>query len=209
MSVLKKGDILLFQGDSITDMGRKDSPDGLGFGYVSVLNGMLGSHRSAPAVKVLNRGIGGDRTVELLARWKEDCESLKPQVLSIKVGVNDVWRIAGEWNGQKYIGPEEYTANYRQLIDRALAVGVRELVLCSPTTIDNGKTKQLADLLAERRAIVKALAKEYRAIYVPMGEYQLELLEKRPDVQWTADGCHPTITGHVALAKAWLKAVGL
>jgi lysophospholipase L1-like esterase len=209
MISVNDGDVILFQGDSITDTGRVDSPDGLGGGYVSIVNGLLGSDHSAPCVKILNRGVSGDRTAELLARWKADCEGIKPRVLSIMIGVNDVWRIVGEWNGQTYIDPGTYLENYRNLLDRALAAGIRQLVLCSPTMIANGTDARLRGLLAERKEIVKRLASEYKAVYVPTQERQLELLESRPDIRWTIDGCHPTLTGHVSLARAWLAATGL
>lgn len=209
MISVNDGDAILFQGDSITDSGRTDSPDGLGFGYVSAVNGLLGSEPGKPRAKILNRGISGDRTAELLERWKADCESLKPRVLSIMIGVNDVWRIVAEWNGQTYIDPETYLANYRKLLDRALAAGIAQIALCSPTMIENGTDARLRGLLEERRDIVKRLAAEYKAVYVPLQERQLQLIETRPDIQWTVDGCHPTVTGHVALARAWLDATGL
>ncbi|MBN1646665.1 MAG: SGNH/GDSL hydrolase family protein [Spirochaetales bacterium] len=206
--VIKDGDLVLFQGDSITDCGRLDSSDGLGSGYVSIIRGTIACLPDAPRIRIVNRGIGGDRTEELLARWKQDCEDLKPDVLSLKIGVNDVWRIAGEWNGQTYIGPEQYEANYRILLDRALTAGVRQLVLCSPTTIENNTDNQLSGLLAERVEIVKKLAKAYGAAYVPFAEYQLDLLARKPEVKWTQDGCHPTTAGHSALAWCWLETMG-
>ncbi len=158
---------------------------------------------------IINRGVGGDRTEELMKRWKEDCEDLKPDVLSIKIGVNDVWRIAGEWNGQTQINPEDYRKNYRQLIERALKAGIRQLVLCSPTTIENNKNEKLSALLHERKEIVKTFAKEYNALYVPFQEDQISLLKEKPEIMWTLDGCHPTMAGHAALARCWMKAVGL
>lgn len=207
MGIIRDNDTVLFQGDSITDMGRLDTPDGLGLSYVAVIQGLLGLNPDAPHTHILNRGVGGDRTEELLARWETDCEDLHADVLSLMIGVNDVWRITGEWNGQTYIGPEEYEKNYRELLDRALTSGVRDLILCSPTTIENGKNPKLTNLLAERRDIVKQFATEYKAVYVPMQEYQAQLLKSRPDIMWTADGCHPTIVGHTALARCWLDTV--
>jgi lysophospholipase L1-like esterase len=79
----------------------------------------------------------------------------------------------------------------------------------SPTTIENEKDAQFSGLLDERAAIVKATAKEYKAIYVPTREDQKRLIRDYPAVAWTADGCHPTTTGHAAIARCWLKATGL
>ena len=208
MSIFKKNDLLLFQGDSITDCGRNESQDGLGSGFVSIIRGFLGTLEKDLDLKIINRGISGDRTAELLARWKEDCEDLKPSVLSIKIGVNDVWRFLETWNGQTYIGPEEYKNNYRKLLDRALSANIRRLILCSPTTIENNQNQKLSDLLAERRDITRELAREYDAVYVPFQERQLQLLRDKPGILWTLDGCHPTLAGHAALAHVWLSALG-
>jgi acyl-CoA thioesterase I len=207
--IIKPDDLILFQGDSITDCGRRDSEDGLGTGYAAIIRGLLSRNTGLMPLKILNRGIGGDRTVELLQRWKEDCEDLKPDVLSITIGVNDVWRIMGEWEGQTYVGPEAFSENYRRLIDRALAAGVRRLILCSPTAIENHKDSRIAALIEERAEIVKNMAAEYKAVYVPFLECQLELLKTRPEVMWTIDGCHPTTAGHAALARCWLETLGL
>ena len=206
MNILKNNDKIIFQGDSITDCGRLESPDGLGAGYVSIINGLLGSLHPDLHLTFINKGVSGDRTEELLNRWKEDFEDIKPDVLSIKIGVNDVWRILEEWQGQKYIGPKEFQNNYQEILDRTLkAKCVREIILCSPTIMKNNKDPRLSDLLKERCDIVKNLAKEYKAIYVPLQEFQLSLLDKKPEVMWTTDGCHPTIAGHTSLAYCWLK----
>lgn len=209
MSFIGTSESLLFQGDSITDSGRNDTPGGLGSGYVAIVAGFLAAREKGSRPRVMNRGIGGDRSAELLARWKQDCEDLKPDVLSIMVGVNDVWRIRGEWNGQKYLPLPEYLANYRTLLDRALASGVKRLVLMSPTTIFDEADAEVSGLLDEEAEAVKSLAKEYKARYVPTREDQKRLLKERPGIAWTLDGCHPSLSGHAAIAACWLKAVGL
>jgi acyl-CoA thioesterase I len=206
---LADSDFLLFQGDSITDTGRRESSDGLGAGYVPIIKGLLYSKPKGPRPRVENRGVGGDRTAELLVRWKEDCEDLRPTVLSLMIGVNDVWRIREVWNGQTYVEPGQYRENLNILLDHALGAGVRKLILMSPTTIANETDKEFSTLLDERTEIVKSIAREYSAIYVPTREDQKRLLRERPDTAWTIDGCHPTTTGHAAIARCWLKATGL
>jgi acyl-CoA thioesterase-1 len=158
-------------------------------------------------VQVLNRGVSGDRTTELLARWKDDCLGLKPTWLSIKIGVNDVWRKRDEWGGQGHIPLTEYVANYRKLLDQARAGGIKNLVLVSPTTIDDEPETELNLLLGEYDAAVVELANEYGAIYVPAREAMWKAIAKNPEVRWTTDGCHPTIAGHGLIANAWLDAV--
>lgn len=206
---LQPRDTILFQGDSITDVGRCSTPDGLGTGYVSMIQGWFQARWPEAGYRVLNRGVGGDRTVELLARWKADCLDLKPQVLSLSIGVNDVWRLRGEWNGQKFVTKAEFDTNYRSLVDQAREAGIERLVLMSPTTIAEENDSALVDLLDERTDQVKALAREYGAIYVPTREALNRALTESPGTRWTADGCHPTTAGHALMASAWLEAVGL
>lgn len=208
-SFLKPRDTILFQGDSITDVGRCSTPDNLGTGYVSILTGWFQARHGAQGWRVLNRGVGGDRTVELLSRWKADCLALKPDVLSVSIGVNDVWRLRGEWNGQKFVPGAEFDTNYRSLLDQALKAGIGRFVLMSPTTIAEENDSALADLLDERTAQVKALAQDYGAVYVPAREALNRALKEAPKTRWTLDGCHPTTAGHGLLAAAWLEAVGL
>ncbi len=204
---LQDGDVLVFQGDSITDTGRDTTADGLGSGYVSLIRGWLQARYPGVKYRLFNRGVGGDRTVELLARWKPDCLDLRPTVLSIMVGVNDVWRLRDEWNGQTFVPQALFEENYRRLLDQAGPVD--RLVLMSPTTIENERDEELAAHLDQRAAFVRALAREAGAIYVPAREAFQRALNESPEVQWTLDGCHPTPAGHALLASTWLGAVGL
>jgi acyl-CoA thioesterase-1 len=208
-SPIRDGDLILFQGDSITDCGRCGSADGLGGGYVAMIRALITARQPRLDVRIANRGVGGDRTTELLARWQPDCVAVRPQVLSIKIGVNDVWRLRGIWNNQTFVPAADYRANYEQLIEKALGAGVRTLALVSPTTIAEENDGELARLLDERAAIVRELATRFGAVYVPAREAFLRALKERPEVRWTADGCHPTAAGHALIAGTWLQALGL
>lgn len=206
---IRANDHILFQGDSITDAGRCGSADGLGGGYVAMVRAMLTARNPELAVRVSNRGVGGDRTSELLNRWRPDCLDIKPDVLSIKIGVNDVWRLRGEWNGQKFVPLADYRANYEKLIAQARSVGVRVLALVSPTTIAEENDSELSRHLDERAACVRELATANGAVYVPARENLLRALREQPGVRWTSDGCHPTTAGHALIAATWLQALGL
>lgn len=206
---LKDQATILFQGDSITDTGRRESPDGLGNGYVSILQGLIAAKYPERGYKIINRGCGGDRTTELLPRWKTDCIDLKPDLLSLKIGVNDVWRLRGVWEKQEFVPFEEFTANYLKLIDQAKTSGIRKIVLLSPSAIEDNKDAELSRHLDERAEFVKKLAEEIKAIYVPIREVQKDALARYPHVKWTLDGCHPTTAGHALFAQTWLAAVKL
>jgi lysophospholipase L1-like esterase len=206
---IRESDLILFQGDSITDAGRGGSPDGLGGGYVSMIPAILAAKYPERRYRIVNRGIGGDRTVELLARWKTDCLDLRPDVLSIMIGVNDVWRLRGEWNGQKFIAFPEFKANYIKLLDQAVTAGITRLFLVSPSAIENNKDEEISRHLDERAALVKELAVAYKAVYVPVRETQKRMLAEYSSVNWTSDGCHPSSAGHALLAQTWITAAGL
>ena len=120
----KNGDRILFQGDSITDCGCRDTSNinPLGTGYVSIVRGLLSNRHPDLNVTILNRGRGGDRTPDLLERWAEDTQTLKPTWLSILIGVNDVWR--KRKNPPTHVPLADFQANYRQLLDQHAEIRV-------------------------------------------------------------------------------------
>ena len=128
--------VVLFQGDSITDAGREKSRElpnngsSLGGGYAFLAATALLDHFAALEPVVYNRGISGNKVYQLAARWQKDCLELKPDVLSILIGINDYWHMR---NGQYDGTLEKYEADYRALLDqtRQALPGVR-LVVCEP-----------------------------------------------------------------------------
>jgi lysophospholipase L1-like esterase len=138
---LPKDAVILFQGDSITDAGRKkevltaNSSKALGTGYAAMLAGLLLADHPDRGIQVHNRGISGNKVPDLAARWKEDAIDLKPTILSILVGINDLWHTIAF--GSKYKGTiKDYEEGFRNLIDRSLKEipGVR-VVICEPFTL--------------------------------------------------------------------------
>jgi lysophospholipase L1-like esterase len=134
---LEKGATILFQGDSITDAGRDRKTEGsannpamLGRGYPFHLAGQLLADHAALGLSIYNRGISGNKVPDLEARWQQDCLDLKPVVLSILIGVNDIWhKLNGNYDGT----PEVYRDGFTALIERTKAAlpGVT-LVVCEP-----------------------------------------------------------------------------
>lgn len=95
----KKSKVILFQGDSITDgnRGRDEDPNHiLGHSYAYIIGGKLGNERAEENLVFYNRGVSGDRISDLYARWNEDAISLQPDIISILIGVNDIWRMMKE-----------------------------------------------------------------------------------------------------------------
>lgn len=191
---------LLFIGDSITDAGRRDDAEGLGDGYVRLIAGSL---RSDP-VTVINRGVGGDRTVDLLTRWQNDCVDVEPDVVTIFVGINDVWRA---FSSGEPTPVERFEATYRELLVRARAGTSAELVLMPPFVlpVDPGQGEWLVDL-EPKQQVVRQLAAEFEAVLVPLDRVMGEAGSSMPPRALADDGVHPTAHGHQLIADAWTDA---
>jgi lysophospholipase L1-like esterase len=199
-------DLVLFQGDSITDCGRvRDQGDPqnsyrLGHGYALMAAAALGDRRAGDGLRFENRGISGEGIRELAARWDEDCLALQPNVVSLLVGINDEWR--GVYG-------EEWAADYRALLARTrAALPAVRFVLCDPFLLHvRAEQDEWHPRVAERRRLLAALAAEFDARTVAFQAVFDAALAEAPAAYWCWDGVHPTAAGHHRLAQAWLKAV--
>lgn len=207
----KKSCTILFQGDSVTDCGRNSyggagfDNGGLGMGYPGLIASRLFCDRPDIDWTFINRGISGNRIVDLYARWKIDTLNLKPDILSILIGVNDTWHHFGNNNG---VEPERAERIYRELLTwtREALPNIR-FVLMEPFAMDSGKLppEGLREV-AVRDKIVKKLAKEFDAVFIPCQKLLNEALKRAPMTWWLRDGIHPMPAGHQLLADAWIKA---
>ena len=201
---------ILFQGDSITDAGRNydltlPPAIGMGIGYPFLITGDLLAHEPEKDWKSYNRGISGNRVVDLYARWKQQAVNLKPDILSILIGVNDTWHEFGSQNG---VEVPRYAMFYRMLLEwTKKELPDVKLVLLEPFVLPFGAvTEEWIPEINERRKVVKELAEEFGAIFIPLQTLFNEALAKAPQEYWLADGVHPTTAGHRLIADAWLKA---
>ena len=201
----------LFIGDSITDCGRREDEDGLGGGYVRIIRDWLLARSPADAPAVLNRGIGGNTIRDLDARWQADVIDEKPDVVSVKIGINDVWRqLDGKAPG---VPLEEFVATYDRLISRTIEAlpGVK-IVLCEPSVISPPQPAKGNEMVLPYAMSIRELATKHRehvAFHVPLHGVCKEAEAQRPDVVWWPDGVHPTSAGHALLARTWLSEAGL
>jgi len=209
---LKKGAVILFQGDSITDDGRKkdvleaNDTRGLGRSYAAMVAGQILLAHPDLELKCYNRGISGNKVPDLAERWQEDAVDLKPDVLSILIGVNDLWHTLAF--GRTYKGTvEDYENGYRALLERSQKEipGVR-IVICEPFTT---RTSDDFKVLAEYRAVARKLAGEMNLTFVPFQSLLDEASKARPSEFWLWDGVHPSVPGHAIMADFWREAVGL
>lgn len=202
---LRDGDRLLFIGDSITDAGRnRDSPNDLGNGFVKIISECLADETN-PDVTVINRGIGGNRAVDLQSRWDRDCIAGRPDVLTILVGVNDTWRRFDEGRPTTTLA---FGRSMDDLVTRALHNGVRRLVLIEPFTLPVGVvTPVWVDDLTQKTEIIRALAEATRSVLLPAATLFSSQARNQPAETLLSDGVHPTRIGHNLLARAWLDLV--
>lgn len=208
--MLHKDDLVLFQGDSITDAGRlrdKVEPNaGLGTGYAHLVAAALLADLSSLNLRFLNRGVSGDRITNLLARWKADCINLNPTVVSILIGINDIWHEFGTRTGTSL---DRYERFYGEiLVDTKAALPEARIVLCEPFVTRCGVVAdQWIPVLDRQRAIVAGLAESHGATFVPFQKIFAEASREAPPAYWAADGVHPTAAGHMRMARAWIDAV--
>lgn len=211
LGFLHKGDTLLFQGDSITDGGRQrtgsDYNHIMGQDYAYVLAAEIGAEYPERNFTFINRGNSGERVIDLAARWQQDTLDLKPNLLSILVGINDTFA-----RGPKSETVEQYETIYDKLLaDTIAALPGTKIVLGEPFLLPVGKhkTDYAAELIEvkKRQAVVERLAAKY---HLPVVRYQDALdaaCAKAPVDHWSWDGVHPTYAGHGLMAQEWLRTV--
>ncbi len=211
--MIPSNSIVLFQGDSITDAKRNrdillanDSP-ALGVGYCNYVAARLLRERPRDNLRFYNRGMSGDRIVDLYARWRADAINLKPDVISILVGVNDTWHAFKNQNGVEI---DRYKAVYRMLLEYTREqLPDSRLVLCEPFIAEFGfVTKAWRDEIQQRQQIVQELARDFGTCFVPFQAALDEAFQAGGPQYWLIDGVHPTPAGHQVLADCWYETVG-
>ncbi|MDR3745882.1 MAG: SGNH/GDSL hydrolase family protein [Acidobacteriaceae bacterium] len=204
-------DVILFQGDSITDGGRartgSDYNHIMGQDYGYILAAEIGANSPERGLVFVNRGISGDRVPDLAPRWQRDTIALHPQLLSILIGVNDFIS-----TDERAVTLEQYEAGYDKLLAETIAaLPNTRIVLGQPFLLPVGKRKaNYAEQMVEmkkRQAVVDRLGAKY---HLPVVHYQQAIdaaLAKAPAEHWSWDGIHPTYAGHGLMAQEWLKTV--
>lgn len=198
---------ILFQGDSITDVKRiREDPTNLGQGYANLVSGRLGLQNPGEYT-FLNRGIGGNRIVDVYARMKCDIVNLKPDYMSILIGVNDVWHEKDKHNG---VSAPKFKKVYGMMLEE-----LREelpdikIILLEPFVLEGTATEDAIDWFREevalRAAAVRELAEEYQLPFIPLQEDLNKLTEQAPPSYWLRDGVHPTVFFHQYIADKWIE----
>lgn len=209
-----EGDVVLFQGDSITDAGRDKKNEwanngrSFGTGYAYNIASWMLEELAAKNLTIYNRGISGNKVYQLADRWDKDCLDLKPNVLSILIGVNDYWHFRdGRYDGT----PEIYENDFRKLLNRTReALPEIKLVICQPFILTETSAVDESWLEPFRPYQERAakIAVEFGATWVPFQEAFDRAIEIAPATYWAHDGVHPSMAGGQLMAEAWLEALG-
>lgn len=201
-----KNERILFQGDSITDgnRGRGTDPNHiLGHGYQFIIAAKHGGAFPELNLEFMNRGISGNTVLDLEKRWQKDTLDLKPDVLSILIGVNDAGR---------GVPLDQYEQVYDKLLTDARTANPKiKFVLCEPFMLPVGAKAEAQagrrDDVKKRQAIVAKLAEKHHAVLVHLQSAFDEACKRAPADHWIWDGVHPTYSGHQLVADAWEAAV--
>lgn len=209
---LRQGAVILFEGDSITDGGRwregNDYNHIMGQDYAYVIAAELGSRYPERRATFVNKGVGSSQVTGMAERWETDVLALKPDVLSILIGVNDALM-----TGDKAESVTTFEATYDRLLAETLKAlpGVR-IVLGEPFVLPVGRQRETyaasRAAVKERQEVVARLGAKYR---LPVIDYQRVFdaaSGRAPAAFWSWDGVHPTYAGHGLMAREWMRVMG-
>ncbi len=208
---------ILFQGDSLTDCGRdrtgNNPVQAYGYGYVNLIASKLMC--DYPDTVIYNKAYNGSRIADTYSRWIEDALNIDCNILSLLNGVNDIGFAIRLNQGAD---ANKFRKIYKMMLDEALERNPDlKLVLGEPFLfkITNNTPELGRDIVAdwdiwngqltERRGIVKEIAKEYNAVFVPYYERFQEALKIAPSEHWSIDCIHATNAGHEIMARTWLE----
>ena len=199
---------ILFQGDSITDAGRdRNDFHDMGQGYAKFASAMIADSFPDTEIEFINLGISGNRSDNLLARTERDIVDIQPDIVSILLGVNDVWHELSESpNGVEL---ERWDKMYRMLIDDTLKVLPNiKIIICEPFVLEGAATSEQMDKFLEVQMYAKAakqIAEDYNFPFVALQDMLHEAALRSEPKYVLDDGVHPATGGAKLIADAWLK----
>lgn len=199
---------ILFTGDSITDAGRREvGTDPLGTGYVFFAANLLIARNPNLNLNIINTGISGDTTRALKWRWDRDCLQNRPDILSVMIGINDVWYCHDTSDVQKKGVPvDEYEDNCRYMLENAKTQCDCQIVIMDPFMFCNDPRDPMFDDLQNYIVVAHRLAIEFDAVGVRLQDQINKAISTVPPEKWSDDMVHPYNWAHAWIAEQWLKA---
>ncbi|MBQ9086610.1 MAG: SGNH/GDSL hydrolase family protein [Clostridia bacterium] len=197
---------ILFQGDSITDAGRdKRNYHELGHGYANYAAEKLRVAYPDAELEFINLGIAGNRTSQLFDRLYADAIKFQPDVVSVMVGINDMWH---RHTHKILTSDEQFALNYRSILNRLKHETGAKIVMIAPYLLDAEDKEEIREDMKTILPIIRDLAKEFADVYIPLDERFAEALKTQPEPKYySADGIHPNANGAAFIGELYIEAV--
>jgi acyl-CoA thioesterase I len=205
---IRPTDTLLFTGDSITDHARdREISRDLGHGYVSMVAARLQAKIANPDMRIYNRGISGNRVYDLEARLDPDVIALRPSIVTILVGINDVWR---HYDSNIPSPIEGFRSSYVKILHTIRRELKAQIIIMEPFLLPIPDDRRIwRAQLDPKIHVIRSLAVEYNCLYIPLDGLFAAAACRAPASFWTPDGVHPSAAGDALIAEAWLDRVQL
>lgn len=196
---------ILFQGDSITDAGRdKRNYFDLGSGYPKYAAQLIKENNPNADIEFINLGLSGNRTDQLFDRLYPDAIALQPDVISILIGINDVWH--RHESSKIMTTDEQFEVNYRTILTHLREKTSAKILMLSPYLLDSEQTAELRPDVDKLIPIVKNLADEFADAYIPLDELFANAITKAPEkCYYSEDGVHPNDNGAKFIGKLYAE----
>lgn len=205
---LKTGQKIVMVGDSITDAGRRDIDPPYGAGYVSLVRSIATALYPELDLTWENRGIGGDTVRNLADRWVSDVLDERPDVLTVMIGINDVWRRFGD-NPLEAVPADEYQSTLVTLLRATRERGAPDLYVGSPYMIEADTSDLMRSAMDLYGLLAREVAEEVGAVFVDVQATFDRVLEHSESSDWADDKVHPNGPGHAVIALEFLRAFGV
>ena len=208
---LKASDTIVFIGDSITDAERhRQAYKPLGFGYVHFVGNLLWARHPELNLSIVNTGASGDTIHDMEHRWERDCIAHHPNVVSVLVGINDVWQLTNEPDLARTAATlSEYEVTYNELLSRARQRWDCQFVLMEPFMFCRDQHNGVFKALMPYVEVVRGLAAKHDAVLVPLQREIDRQITQIPPEKWSSDTVHPYLWAHAWIALRWLEGAGL
>jgi lysophospholipase L1-like esterase len=205
---LKASDTIVFIGDSITDAQRhRQAYKPLGYGYVHFVGNSLWARHPELNLSIVNTGVSGDTIHDMAQRWDRDCMAYRPNIVSILIGINDVWQLAMEAElAATAASLSDYEVTYDELLSRTKGQCNCQFVLAEPFMFCRDRNNAVFEALLPYVEAVHRLAAKYDAVLVPLQREIDRQIAEIPPEKWSADMVHPYLWAHAWIALRWLEA---
>lgn len=198
---------IVFQGDSITDAGRdKRNYHDVGPGYPKYAVQHMVAANPDVEFEFINQGISGNRTSQLFDRFYSDALAFDPDIISILIGINDIWHRYG--GGKIATTDAQLELNYRSILERIRRESKAKIMMLSPFLLDKEPFDGMREDVERALPIIRRLAEEYADVYVPLDKHFEEALKTQPEaLYYSADGVHPNDNGRAFIGKIYADAI--